>query len=70
MMKTQQLLLNPTPVQYLGKLPGGQDIFMKRDDLLGFSFGGNKCRIAVAFLEDMEQKGGDLMVSYGSPGGG
>ena len=68
MMKTQQLLLTPTPVQYLGKLPGGQDIFMKRDDLLGFSFGGNKCRIAVAFLEDMEQKGGDLMVSYGSPG--
>ena len=61
------MLLEPTPIQYLGKLPGGQDIFMKRDDLLGFSFGGNKCRLAAAFLEDMEEKGKDFMVSYGSP---
>ena len=41
---------------------------MKRDDLLGFSFGGNKCRIGMAFLEDMEKQGGNFMVSYGSPG--
>lgn len=68
MIMRKELLLEPTPVQYLGRLPGGQDIFMKRDDLLGFSFGGNKCRIGMAFLEDMEQKGGDFMVSYGSPG--
>jgi len=68
MTREEETLLEPTPVQYLGRLPGGQDIFMKRDDLLGFSFGGNKCRIGMAFLEDMEKKGGDFMVSYGSPG--
>lgn len=67
-IKKGQLLLKPTPVQYLGKFPGGQDIFMKRDDLLGFSFGGNKCRIGMAFLEDMEKRGANFMISYGSPG--
>lgn len=60
--------VKPTPVQYLGKLPKGQEIFMKRDDLLGFSFGGNKARIGAAFLQDMEKKGKDFMVSYGSCG--
>lgn len=67
MIKGEQPLLIPTPIQYMGRLAGGQDVFMKRDDLLGFSFGGNKFRIAMAFLEDMERKGGNFMVSYGSP---
>lgn len=65
-MRKEQKFLEPTPVQYLGKTSTGQNIFIKRDDLLGFSFGGNKCRIAHAFLEDMEKKGRDFMVSYGS----
>ncbi len=56
----------PTPIQYLETLPGGQEIFIKRDDLLGFSFGGNKCRIGAEFLEDMRRQGADFMVSYGS----
>ncbi len=59
-------LLTPTPIQDLGFLPGGQHLFIKRDDLLGFSFGGNKCRIAAAFLRDMKEKGGDFLISYGS----
>lgn len=41
-------------------------IFMKRDDLLGFSFGGNKVRFADAFLKDMEKKNCDSMVIYGN----
>lgn len=65
-MKTEKRFLEPTPIQYLGKLPGGQKLFIKRDDLLGFCFGGNKCRIGAAFLEDMEKLGADFMVSYGS----
>lgn len=65
-MKTENRFLKPTPVQYLEKLPGGQEIFIKREDLLGFSFGGNKCRIGAAFLEDMRRRGADYMVSYGS----
>lgn len=67
-MRSERKFLEPTPIQYLGKLPGGQDIFIKREDLLGFSFGGNKCRIGMAFLEDMERRGMDFMISYGSPG--
>ena len=65
-MKTIKRFLEPTPIQYLGKLSGGQKLFIKRDDLLGFCFGGNKCRIGAAFLEDMGKLGADFMVSYGS----
>lgn len=42
------------------------EIYVKRDDLLPFSMGGNKVRIAAAFLEDMRQTGCDAMIIYGS----
>ncbi len=58
-------LLTPTPVQFIGTCESGQTIYMKREDFLGFSFGGNKCRIGLSFLKDMEAKGGDFLVSYG-----
>ena len=41
-------------------------IFVKRDDLLPFSFGGNKVRIALEFIEDMKNKGKDCIVGYGN----
>lgn len=41
-------------------------IFIKREDLLPFSFGGNKVRFAQYFLEDMEQQGCDAIVIYGN----
>lgn len=59
-------LVTPTPIQYLGMGPRGQRIYIKRDDLLGFSFGGNKCRIAEVLFQDMKEKGCDFFVSYGS----
>ena len=62
-MEAAGKLLVPTPIQYLETLPGGQEIFIKRDDLLGFSFGGNKCRIGAEFLEDMRRQGADFVVS-------
>lgn len=43
-----------------------QQIYIMRDDLIGFSFGGNKVRIAWELLQDMEEKGGDCMIAYGS----
>ena len=55
-MDMQCRLVTPTPIQYLGTGPGGQRIYIKRDDLLGFSFGGNKCRIAEVLLQDMKEK--------------
>ena len=65
-MDMQCRLVTPTPIQYLGTGPGGQRIYIKRDDLLGFSFGGNKCRIAEVLLQDMKEKDCDFFVSYGS----
>ena len=41
-------------------------IYVKRDDLLPFSFGGNKVRIALEFLNDMKRKGYDCIVGYGN----
>ncbi len=59
-------LVSPTPIQYLGMGPRGQRIYIKRDDLLGFSFGGNKCRIAEVLFQDVKEKNCDFFVSYGS----
>ncbi|HIU78331.1 MAG TPA: pyridoxal-phosphate dependent enzyme [Candidatus Avilachnospira avicola] len=42
------------------------DIYIKRDDLLGFSFGGNKVRIVEKVILDMKKKGCDHLISYGS----
>ncbi len=42
-------------------------VFIKREDLLPFSFGGNKYRIALEFFSDMEEKGKDAIIGYGSP---
>lgn len=56
-----------TVIQRLnGDLPGGNELYIKRDDLLPFSMGGNKVRIAEAFFQDMREKGCDVMVVYGS----
>ena len=40
-------------------------IFIKRDDLLPFCMGGNKVRIAKAFIEDMKNTGCNAMLMYG-----
>ena len=46
--------------------PARNEFYIKRDDLLPFSIGGNKVRIAEAFYQDMKAKGGDTMIIYGS----
>lgn len=42
------------------------NIYIKRDDLLPFSFGGNKVRISGEFIEDMKKKGCNCMIGYGN----
>ena len=55
-----------TPVVPLSRaVTGDYEIWMKRDDLLPFSFGGNKVRIAEAFLADMRRQGADALIFYG-----
>lgn len=55
-----------TPIQKLDWKGCDANIYIKRDDLIGFSFGGNKVRIAAQYLEDMRVKGCDCMIAYGS----
>jgi L-cysteate sulfo-lyase len=63
------LCLLPTPVVPLKRLSqylGGPEIFMKRDDLTGVAFGGNKNRKLEFLLADAKQKGADVIVTEGA----
>src|SRR5690554_6030205 len=42
------------------------NFYIKREDLLPISFGGNKARKAVLFFKDIKLKGADCIVTYGS----
>jgi D-cysteine desulfhydrase len=53
-----------TPIQ---EIKGNKNrIFIKRDDLLPFNFGGNKTRIAEEFLDNMLHRNCSCMVGYGN----
>lgn len=41
-------------------------IYLMREDLIPFSFGGNKARIALEFVNDMKAKGGNFMIGTGT----
>lgn len=45
---------------------GGNEIYIMRDDLLPFSFGGNKVRKAILFFEQIDAGGYTVVVTYGS----
>ncbi len=42
-------------------------IYIKREDLLPFCFGGNKVRIAYEYFKDMKKNNADCMIGYGNP---
>lgn len=44
----------------------GNNLYVMREDLIPFSLGGNKVRIADEFFLDMEEKGCDTMIAYGN----
>lgn len=54
-----------TPIQYLG-FEYGNELYVKRDDLLPFSFGGNKARKAELFFDEIDKGKYDCIVTYGS----
>ena len=58
------VILENTPITKLN-VPGN-NFYIKRDDLLPFSCGGNKVRIAYEFLADMKAKGGNCLIMYGN----
>lgn len=55
-----------TIIQTLNLYVNNNHFFVKRDDLLPFSFGGNKARKVVLFFEDIKKKNSDIVVTYGS----
>ena len=55
----------PTPIYRLND----QDLdklYVKREDMIPYSFGGNKARKALFFMEDFDKGDYDYMVTYGS----
>lgn len=55
----------PTPIYFLKSI-GTNRVYVKRDDLLPFSFGGNKARKAELFFEEIDRGEYDCVVTYGS----
>ncbi|MFS0645399.1 1-aminocyclopropane-1-carboxylate deaminase/D-cysteine desulfhydrase [Siminovitchia sp. 179-K 8D1 HS] len=55
-----------TPIQRISNNLNKNTFFIKRDDLLPISFGGNKARKAVLFFEELKRKNFDSVVTYGS----
>lgn len=54
-----------SPLEYIDNLYNNQ-IYIKREDKLPFSYGGNKVRFAEAFLEDMYRQKKNAIIAYGS----
>ena len=62
------LILSPTPLQRISRpstVPPGGDLFIKRDDLTGLAFGGNKGRKLEYIVADALAQGADTIVTWG-----
>ena len=55
-----------TPLYFLFSDSNKNNIYIKRDDLIPISFGGNKARKAMNFFKEIDQGGFDCVVTYGS----
>lgn len=58
--------LPKTPIQQLSGDYSQNRLFMKRDDMLPFSFGGNKVRKAYEFYKEIKKDDIDVVMTYGS----
>lgn len=68
-MKHIPILSEPmqaTPIYALNHAYTKNCMFIKRDDFIPFSFGGNKARKARFFYRDIIEKQPDILVTYGS----
>lgn len=57
--------MSHTPIIDLGEYKGNH-LWVKREDLLPFSFGGNKARKARLFFQEIDKGNYDCVVTYGS----
>lgn len=58
--------LNKTPIVSLSATYGPNEYFIKRDDMIPFSFGGNKARKAAEFYREIKNAQADVVMTYGS----
>ena len=61
------LIQRPTPfykLENLSQALGGPAIYVKRDDLTGLAFGGNKSRKLEFIMQDILNKGADTVVTW------
>lgn len=68
-MYDQFYLEQITPLSEIQKMdidPGQNRIYIKRDDLIPISFGGNKARKAINFFKEIDHGVFDCVVTYGS----
>lgn len=56
----------PTPIVELSGGYGENRYYMKREDMIPFSFGGNKARKAAEFYKEIRACGADVVMTYGS----
>lgn len=57
---------SPTPIQELTGVCPKNRVFLKREDFLPFSFGGNKVRKARHFYREIQTQSADVVMTYGS----
>lgn len=65
----KEIAFLPTPVEAMPRLSaalGGPKLFVKRDDLTGLGFGGNKTRKLEFLLADAEAQGAGLLITAGA----
>lgn len=55
-----------SPIEYLFKDTNGNKIYIKREDKINFSFGGNKVRKSFLFEKEIILNNHDCIVTYGS----
>jgi len=63
------IIHRPTPLRKLERLSarfGGPEIYIKRDDLTGLAFGGNKSRKLEFIIADMLIKKADVVITWAS----
>jgi D-cysteine desulfhydrase family pyridoxal phosphate-dependent enzyme len=63
------IIHRPTPFRKLERLSarlGGPEIYVKRDDLTGLAFGGNKSRKLEFIVSDMLEKKADVVITWAS----
>lgn len=65
-MKKVNLLKGVSPLQKLNYRVGHTEIYMKRDDLIGFGGGGNKVRLFEYIASDIIKQHSKKIITFGS----